>query len=88
MKFKIGDRVEVISAEDTGTVINIYKNDDNEIIVAVEMDHPEKFEPVLPKEYQHIKTAKRCVCHTTEDDVRLLIGRGSKEWSTLWDSNE
>lgn len=87
MKFKIGDRVKIISVKDTGTVI-----DAGEEMSIVQLDNPEKIVPIEMKEtlkergYETPKVAKY---HTFNDDLEHISSSGNpeKDWKDIWDSN-
>jgi hypothetical protein len=84
--FKKGDRVEILSIKDTGTVLNTYIQEDGTACVAVEPDHPEK---LIPKEkWESKKTVERHVSyHTFNGDLRILNTESNPEWADLWEKN-
>lgn len=74
MKFKVGDKVRVISWNVTGTITeifnkyNIYIRPDNSTIFNKYSENPDK-----------------CTISANEDELKLILITSNSEWKDLWD---
>ena len=83
MSFKAGDRVLIVSLNETGSVIGPSRFRD---LIAVDPDHPEKF---TPKERDHNgDTSIECTIHVEQRDLKHLnSSKPEADWKDIWDES-
>lgn len=94
MRFSIGDRVFILSIQESGTVSDVYYLSNGPIAVEVIPDNQEKmkeqFKPlerIKTQEYNTPSASDDIVkLHTTEDDLRPILSP-NPEWKEIWDKN-
>lgn len=91
MKFKIGDRVLIISSKEVGTVSGFHELENGPDTVEVIPDRQEHFKEMF-RAIERIKTQEYNVVdsfvklYTTEDDLELIMAP-NPEWKDIWDKN-
>lgn len=92
MKFKIGDRVIVISYNAPGTVTEI-DSEDGVTLICVEMDNPEQFAVkqlnMTPEELKRgLGSGKKpsVKMYTEPEDLRKIGSSPEPDWKDIWES--
>lgn len=86
-EFKKGDRVRIISLNETGTVSHAFNNGSN--YVSVIPDNKSNFIPLPSKEFPigPDEDVEVCVMCNPEDLELLGVVNNDPEWEDLWDSS-
>jgi len=77
---KVGDRVKIISLNDTGTVSVVYPSELN--LIEVNIDHPENLKIARLVGAKEVESIFKTY-YTTLDDIQLIL-ESNNEWAKIW----